>query len=285
MERFTTIVESARGQLGNWIIHTVAVFILLFLFFVAGGGVSQNDKWRIENIEVVGAKAVSPEAIRDAVKEELLGNYFFVYARENIYLYPRQEIERGLLDIFPRLARVSVIRTDVHSILVTVSERKPYALWCGENFLVPRELFDCWFIDSMGFVFDKAPVFSNGVYMEMYGKLVEKNVGSPLRGSLPNNRFMMVDSFVKLFHNEVGELLRINLKPEGDIDVTVGGSVIHPFLNGATVRLRDEQIPAILIKNLLLAIPVQFPENVALKKKLLYIDMRFGNKIFFGFEN
>jgi hypothetical protein len=52
-----------------------------------------------------------------------------------------------------------------------------------------------------------------------------------------------------------------------------------------TIRFKDETSPEALIKKIKTAIPAQFPDNMALKKKLLYIDMRFGNKVIFGFEN
>lgn len=286
MERFTTIIGNAKCRLKEWLMPVMAVLVLLFIFSIAGGGVSQNDKWRIDNIIIEGNSVVSADDVRDFVKEKLAGNYFFVYARENSYLYPRQEIEEGLLDMFPRLASAKVSRVSMHTIAVTVSERKPYALWCGTSHVQQlANLSDCWFIDDTGFVFDRAPVFSEGVYLETYGELVEKKVGEPLRGMLPYNRFAVVNSFIKLFRAEMGDLLRVEFKPEGEVEATIQNSVKYPFLFGVAVRFKDDQKPATLIKNLSLTIPVQFPDNSALEKKLLYIDMRFGNKIFFGFEN
>lgn len=264
---------------------TLAVIVLLLLFFVAGGGVSQNDKWRIEQIDVIGANTVSDDAMRVLVQEKLLGNYFFAYARENSFLFPRAEIERALLEASPRLKTATISRVDARTVAVTVSERKPYALWCGEKFSTETtEAADCWFIDEVGFVFDRAPVFSEGVYIEMYGALVEKTEGDPLRAALPVTRFAFVDTFAKLIRAELGEPVRIGMKEEGENEITIRSSAVYPFLAGVTVRFKDGQDPAVLMKNLRLAIPSKFPENIVLKKKLLYIDMRFGNKIFFGFE-
>ena len=127
MEKFTSFVENSREYLKERFMPAMALCILLFLFLVAGGGVSQDDKWRVDNIVIGGANAVSTDDIHNLVKEKLLGQYFFVYARENIYLYPRREIELTLLEKFPRLANARIARLAADTNSVNVSERKPYA--------------------------------------------------------------------------------------------------------------------------------------------------------------
>ncbi len=263
---------------------TLAVVILLLLFIIAVGGVSHKDKWRIDRIDIAGANTVSADRVRALVKEKLLGNYFFVYARENSFLFPRREIEHTLLDTFPRLSEASALRGDVSTIEITVSERKPYVLWCGAEFHSElSDPADCWFVDDSGFVFDRAPVFSEGVYIKMYGPLIEKTVGDPLRSIISSARFSTVDTFAKLSRADIGEPIRVEMKEGGENELMIRASETHPFLAGVSLRFNDEQDPATLINNLRASIPVQFPNNVALKKKLLYIDMRFGSKIFFGF--
>ncbi|MBI5078072.1 MAG: FtsQ-type POTRA domain-containing protein [Candidatus Yonathbacteria bacterium] len=286
MTRFGNLFARLHDQFGVWFSRMFIIALLSFLFFVALGGVSHNSKWQIFQIKVTGATTISSDTVRSLALEKILGNYFLVYARNNSFLFPIGEIEQSLLDLYPQIASVSVNRIDDHSIVINISERKPYALWCGEEFsLIPRELIDCWFIDNNGFIFDQAPVFSSGVYLEVYSKLIEKNEGEPLRAGVPYERFYAADSFVKLLREEVGEPLRVSLKPEGEAEVTLRTSAIYPFLAGVIVRFKDEEIPQTLVKTLRAAISREFPDNTALKKKLLYIDMRFGNKIFFGFEN
>ena len=259
------------------------VVLLLLIFFIAGGGVSHKSKWQIIQINVVGASAVSSDEIKKIVLEKILGNYFLVYARNNSHLFPVGEINQSLLNTFPRIVSASAERIDEHTVTINISERKPYALWCG----LPPASFgskDCWFIDETGFVFDRAPVFSKGVYMEVYGALVEKNSGEPLRASLPFDRFVTANTFAKLLNEKLGKPYRISLKPDGELEVTLFTSVKYPFLAETVLRFNDDSSPEALVKNLLSSIPVQFPNNATPKKKLLYIDMRFGNKVIFGFE-
>lgn len=270
-----------REQSGAWFSRVFILLVLLFIFFIAGGGVSHNNKWQIDHIDVKGASAVSEDEVRALVMEKILGNYFLVYARNNSHLFPVGEIGQALLSTFPRIAEVSTERTDEHSITVNISERKPYALWCGKE----PSSNDCWFIDEAGYIFDKAPVFSKGVYMEVYGKIIEKTPDDILRSSLPYDRFVTVNKFAKLLSENVAKIYRILLKSEGESEFKILASSKYPFLADTTIRFKDESIPQTLLKNLLSAIPVQFPNNVSPKKKLQYIDMRFGNKVIFGFEN
>lgn len=281
-----------REQSNVWLSRAIIILLLGLIFFVAFGGVSQKNAWQIIEVRVEGATAVPEDSIRSLVLEKILGNYFLVYAKNNSYLFPAGDIVQSLLSAFPRIESASTRRNDDHSISVIIVERKPYALWCG----VPSRgstLFqsafsvhdECWFIDNSGFVFDHAPVFSSGVYLEVYSDLLEKNSGDPLRGIIPFDRFSTANTFVKLLREKVGEPLRVSLKKEGEDEIVIKNSATYPFLSGVSIKFNDEELPADLIKNLTAAIPVQFPNGVALKKKLLYIDMRFGNKIFFGFEN
>ncbi len=275
----------------------VIVFILAFLFLVAGGGISHKEKWRIAEIRISGAQVVSRDDMRLFVEEKLKGNYYFVYSRGNGYLFSRQDIEIGLLDKFPRIDSVTVSRVDNNTIEVVVSERKATALWCGEVYSREKYvLSDCWFIDKTGFIFDSAPTFSEGVYPEVYGKLENIKDDNLSGARLLPERFNFVQTVEKNLREKLGETLRTIIKNDDEYGVTIHTSTTYPQLVGAELRFKDGTPADTLIKTLLSALPVQFPEGAvaskgltrhdsAESKKLLYVDLRFGNKVFFGFEN
>ena len=291
MSKFSEIISETRGKIKVWFLRTLAVLVLLFLFAVAFGGVSQNDRWKIEHIEVVGFQAVSEDDILSLSRSLLVGNYYLTYARENSYLFPRFEIQKKLLETFPRLKYTRMSRVDNHTIRIEVGERKPFALWCGEVYL--REMYetnDCWFIDDTGFIFDRAPVFSEGVYLEIYSELINNKNNEILRARVPENRFALAYEVERSLAKELMEILRIIIKPGGEYGVVIKSSESYPMIANAEVRFKDGMSPVKIVKNLLVAIPVQFPATQTLSAKaeevktLYYIDMRFGNKIFFGFD-
>lgn len=286
MAKLASIIAGLREHGSHWFTRGIAVLVLAFLFFIAGGGVSQNDKWKIERIEISGVQTIDRDAIEKFTREKLKGNYYLAYARENSKIFPKREIEEGLLNVFPRLASAHTERIDPHTIAIKVSERKPYALWCGEGYSPEmHELNACYFIDNTGFVFDRAPIFSDGVYLEVYGALEGAGADSMLRAKVPAMQFALIHALAGALVREIGEPLRVALNPEGEVVVTMKKSASYPMLAGAEIRFKESTTAASLMKNLTAALPVQFPAGVTPKKKLLYIDMRFGNKIFFGSEN
>lgn len=264
---------------------TLAVAILLFLFFVAGGGVSQNLAWRITEIKIVGTQAVSAEDILKLVQEKLQGQYFFAYARNNGFIFPREEISGALRETFPRIKEAHISRIGAHTLSLEVAERKPAMLWCGETFGTKAPLLlSCWFMDDFGFVFDRAPIFSQGVYKEIYGALMLRDAETPLRGVIPSPRFAFARSVEQGIEHELGGVSRVFIKENGEYGIFIEESPSYPSLAGAEIRFKDGQSTERLMRNLRAALPVQFSADSIPQKKLLYIELRFGNKVFFGFE-
>jgi len=268
------------------ILHKIlAVVILVVLFAVALGGVSQNSKWSITTIRISGVQVVSEDAVRSRASMLLKGNHYFLYARDNNFIFPRREIEAQILETFPRIKSVNIRRENSHTIVIDVAERKPFMMWCGESFEEEAPaLAECWFIDDQGFVFSQAPIFSEGVYREVYAPLIYRNEYTPLRATIPPLRFFFPYAFVEGIERGVGDISRIFIKPEGQYGVVVRSSALYPELIDAELYFKDGQLSERLIYNILSALPVQFPPDLISEKKLLYVDLRFGNKVFFGFE-
>lgn len=265
---------------------SLAIIVLSLLLFVMLGGISQNKRWEIATIDILGTQAVDKNELALFTREKLQGNYFFVYARDNSVIFPRREIEAGLLEQFPRLKNVSIRRLNFSHIVLEVTERKPYMLWCGEE--IERESqtqTGCWFVDDTGFVFGRAPIFSEGVYREIYSALLRVHEEVPFRAMIPTDRFLLIREFNERIERELGDTSRMFIKPEGEYGIIVRESALYPVLADTEVRFKDGQSAEHLTKNLLAAIPVQFPADSISQKNLLYIDLRFGNKVFFGFEN
>lgn len=283
MKRSFVITDDTREQFNIWSKRILISLILLFIFSVALGGLSHKTTWRIERIDISDASVVSEDEIRSLIVEKLKGNYFFVYARDNSWIFPKSEIKKTLLEAFPRLKEANLSRSDDHTIVVKVSERKPYALWCAPG--REESIGDCWFVDETGFLFDKAPLFSEGVYRKIYGGLLKEDDNEPLGLKLPYERFVIADTFTKKVSESVGKVSKIILKGNSEMEFVIHESTKFPFLLGVTVRFVDESKPEILLKRLITATETQFPNNIAPQKKLLYIDMRFGDKVIFGFEN
>ena len=275
---------ATRERMRAWLARAMMVLTLAFISFVTLGGISHNEHWRINTIQIAG-ESVTPEAdIRSIVEKELLGNYFFVFARNNSLLFPKNSIVSSIVTQFPRIQSVQVSYVDAHTIQVVVSERKPYALWCGNEIqATSTQAAPCWFIDSNDLVFDQAPIYSDGVYVEMYGQLNPESINSPIGESLPLAPFDNVKDLIQGMQKEIGTPLRILFKKNGEYEVTMYSSDLYPMLSGVVIRMSADMVPRDVVTNLSAAIQEEFPAGTTNHRKLQYIDMRFGSKIFFGF--
>lgn len=286
MAIFATIRALTMGNTREWLARALSIVVLGLLFFIALGGVSHRTEWHINTTEIRGAVIVSSDDIRALVQQELLGNYFFSYARDNSFLFPQREIERSLLEKFPLLKTVVAERIDTHTIRVSVTERKLYALWCGEEYQPNAKIpAQCFLIDDSGYIFDRAPIFSEGVYLEFYGALTRKDPNNAIGGVLSASRFARTNELIGVLEDGLGDPLRIILGSDGEYQIVMHSSRLYPALAGASLRLKDDMVPAAIMKNLLASLRTEFPGGAPHKKKLLYVDMRFDKQIIFGFEN
>ncbi len=271
---------------GALLTRSAALFGLILLFFVAFGGVSHHARWHIDTVKISGATIVSDDSLRSFVNDTISGNYFLVYARDNSLIFPKAEIEQSVILKFPRIESAVVHKVDDHTIELVVTERKPYVLWCGEQFNAEAyELADCWFADRSGYIFDKAPVFSTGVYLELFAPLDTQNTDNPVGLNIPAARFTNTDSLVQALESSVSKPFRVIMLENSEYEFVMKSNLTYPMLEKVTLKLKDGIAPATVVKNLKAALAEEFPLGVSLSKKLLYIDLRFGNKIFFGFEN
>ena len=70
-------------------------------------------------------------------REELDGKYFFLFHRDNIFLYPKNRISSRLGEEFKRIADVDIRRNSLTGIRIVITEHKPAYLWCGDD--MPEE--------------------------------------------------------------------------------------------------------------------------------------------------
>ena len=180
---------------------------------------------------------------------------------------------------FGRIETLEFNLPNFNTLEVKITERVPLYTWCGEDLPeieLPKEQEDCRFVDSNGFVFDKAPYFSGNVYFKFYGQL-ENSIFHELK----------FYQYVNLIEN----IKLLNLIPVGLYEKTDGETEIYLSLN-TPIRLspkiifnQNEDLSK-LYENLEIAINTE-PLKTDLKNnytKLLYIDLRFNNKVFYKFS-
>src|SRR3990167_6008150 len=135
----------------------------LILFILSGlAGLTYLSSLRIKDVAVSGAQTLSSGTVEAFVRDRLVGEYWYVFSKSNIFLYPKQQIIADLIKAYPVLASADVHAVDFRSIAVNLVEREPRALWCSQD-------ERCLFMDENGVVYGEAPIFSEPVYLSYYG--------------------------------------------------------------------------------------------------------------------
>ncbi len=254
------------------------MFFLIFLFILILIGLSFLSKWQklnINNIQISGNKVIEAKMIEDIVKEKITGNYLWIFPKTNFLFYPKGEIRKELADKFKRLKDISLNVQNLQTLNVSLNERTALYTYCG---LAPVELDDknqkCYFMDESGYIFDEAPYFSGEVYLKFYGIA---------------DSYFFQPNFAKLISFKE-TLEKIGIKPvvffiedTGDIKVFLSSttSQLGPFINLKANANFDE-----IVENLQSVLTTE-PLQTEFKTKyssLLYIDLRFGNKVYYKFK-
>ena len=256
-----------------------AVILLFSLVYV-----SRVEGLNIQNVEIAGNNILESDDLQSAVRKELTGKYIWLFPKSNVLIFPRQSLEESLRESFPRISSLSFSLSKKETLSVDISEREGKYIWCGVLPPVPAssEEEKCYFLDESGYVFDDAPYFSGEVYFKFYGEggLGEDPMGKYFRSQDCHNLIKFKDALssfglkpvmISLLQNGNAELYLSRVGREG-----YGPKIIFKIDSDANH----------IAENLQAALGTE-PLMSGFKKKyasLQYIDLRFGNKVYFKFN-
>ncbi len=257
--------------------------ILIILFGLSFA--SRISNINISEVNISGTKIVDAESIKSIVKKDLEGHYFWLFPKTNFLIYPKEKIKRDLASNFKRLKSISLELNDIKTLNVKVVEHEGKYLWCGDVLPEVNNNSDqkCYFLDFDGYIFDEAPYFSGEVYFKFYG-LTDLNDGNP------SGIFFLPELFNKLISLKE-TLVKIGVKPvalsvldNGDVEIflsSVDSSMMGPkiiFKSTADFNKIAENLQAVITSKDFVS---DFKNKYA---SLLYIDLRFGNKVYYKFK-
>lgn len=231
---------------------------------------------RFDQVLVTGNKVLIKEDVEDYVKENLHGRIAVILPKDSVIFYKRQVLEDLLKNRFSRIDSVKFYRNG-HTLKVLIKEYEGSYLWCGESYSVDS---GCYFLDSVGHIFDKSPYFSGSAYLKFYGprgaskdqiigsEFVDEKTFDNFLSSIDQLQYLgfKVTNFVVLEQNQV------------DATVLVGNHEAHVFLlvdDNYSKRINDLAL-AMTQKPL-----VDEKENNF--SSLEYLDIRFDDKVYYKF--
>ena len=257
---------------------------LVFLFLAVLSFLSRWEKININAFEVAGNKVIETKEIESVMTERINGNYFWFFPKTNFLLYPKEAIEKELTQKFKRIDSISLNVIDFRTLEVSLSEKAALYTWCGATpYKLNEEKEKCYFLDENGFIFDEAPYFSGEVYLKFYGSVgTTQENPSGLHFIEPD--FKRLIAFAEMVES-VGISPAIFYIEEGR-DIRMFLSSLYKSRMGPEIIFKMESDFSKIVENLQSILATE-PLQEDFKNKyasLLYIDLRFGNKVYYKFH-
>jgi cell division septal protein FtsQ len=262
-----------RRERALWWVKVVSIFLLMVALLWGLSTLSFLDKLNVKNIKVSGNSAVPTSEVLSVAQNILRGRNFLIFSSANIFWYPKKEIIDTLQYSYAWIDYVSINRVGFDTIEIKIKERVPVAVWCGVS--VAKKI-PCRLVDWEGYIFAKAPEFSGSAYLKLYGTLTSAN----WRGAsfFSQNGLDHILDLTKA-------LSEIGFEP---VSVAVAGNNAYDVFNNSGAKISVLTTEA--ISNIISNIDSLFTQKVFAESQasnfsnLMYIDTRFGNKLFYKFK-
>lgn len=230
------------------------------------------DFWKIKEVKVGETERVNRAVVLEIARKQIDGMYWKIFPKNNFLIYPKETIEKEILDREPAALAVKVNAELDHTLKLDVKERLAAALWCKKT-EDPSEWTsvraECYFMDERGIVFASAE--NNDEFLKYYGIIENDPLGK--RFGEPN--------FLPELSNFANKVKELGLLP-AKVEVVDKDQGRMYFENDASILfLPYEKDKKTLFENIELFINDLRAKNEGLLPAFEYIDARYGNKIFF----
>lgn len=238
------------------------VFIVLLVAFIL---LFRLPFLSISEIQVKGLQSASTQAVINEINSSIHGNYALIIPKKNIFFYPKDEIKTELLNKFSTFKNVEVETVDANKLEISVTERNAGLIICKNSQSIEDRTFtDCFFADSNSVAFQSV----SGEPDKSLIRFVDESVkfGSSTLSNSTIEKMYVVLSKLSVAGFGVDYIKSID-KSSLEIYIIDNGKLILP------VPI-DDKVMSILDTTLK-------TRPLSTKEKFEYVDMRFGNKIFF----
>lgn len=261
------------------------LFVFIIVFIGALAYLSSYRSFTIHTINISGTRIINKESVEDAVRQKLSGRYFHLFARSNRLLYPKNALYKDLRLQFPRIETINIADKGLQTIDISITERAGSFLYCGANIPeVSSQIGEnCYFINNDGYIFDKAPYFSGNVYFKYYRDI--PSVGDNPLGA----QFMDPEIFHSLVRFVDG-INAIGFKSNTLVAHTDGLYTLYldhsPQDTNPVIMFKKGNNLETILDNLSISMAKEeFAKDIHTKySSLLYIDLRFTNKVLYKFQ-
>jgi hypothetical protein len=224
---------------------------------------------QVESVEVTGISQLSAGEIEVQVMDSIIASrhLFGIIPSTNTLFVDEDSIEKRVSEDFPTANSVSVKTTFGGKVKVSIEERKTVAIWCDESML------QCFQMDSTGYLFMAAPASTTAE------ALIFRGILRDAEGPLIKQRFLSGKEIVVFADAKV--LLEQTAKKIDYVSCESSAYCAIKIVGNGVLKVNPQDDLANAFDRLASALK----SPVFGKSNFEYIDLRFGNKLFYKLDD
>lgn len=252
-----------------WLGILVIMIIGIAVYFVTFASFFQ-----IKEIQISGNEKVQKESLENFIWENV-SKRMLIFKTKSILLVNLQEIEKNLLERFPKVSKIYLKRNLPDVIAVNIQERKPLFVLCKNSDV-------CFHLDEEGVIFD--PV-KNGIP----NKVDEPNKAEESLIKIRDERHQEVKLGEKVIKDDLLKNIKEIISKLKDGAEIFTKEIILSEKKIALKTVQNWEIyfnPEGDILNQVQNLTLVFKEEIPLENRenLEYVDLRFGNRVYYKYK-
>ena len=269
---YTPSGASKKRQKARRVFWYTLIVVAVLLLSIGAVTALRATSLQIRQITLRGVSTLDTHAIRESINAHLAGTRIPIVPRSSFFLVNADAIASDLERRFPRIEQAAAVKTFPDKLDVTITERTLWGVFCTglESSSTPM----CGYIDAGGVVYEQAPeprgslltVIRSDVRSDGEGDAVPRQAIDmgvmaeirALRDKLPTSAGVQVINF------------ELRSRVSSEIRATTGA--------GFTLIFRRENDVSGTLRVLKRVLDEEIKNR---QSKLDYIDLRFGNKVFY----
>lgn len=251
--------------------YALAAFIALGILSAGVWYFINLPYFRVDRIDVSGVYQLPALDIERAAREALAGKQWFIFPKNNFFLISSYRTRDHLREAFPQAAKISVEKKFPNRLIVAVEERTLWGVVCTRpDAALPPE--SCFYIDRRGMAYEELASVEGWLIPIIY---------IPEKSALGTR--VVPEATLDFFNQAKGALVAIN------------GNLILLAVSSSTpsdIRLTLSENWDILVSSSrppsewMKILRTVLDKDIGDKRSNLeYVDLRFGNKVFYKFKN
>ncbi len=247
------------------------LFILSFVVFLIGlAWIFSLQSLAIKKVIVIGNTNITSGEIQNITNSILDEKYLGIFSKRNVFVYPKNYITKTLSQTYPRIEDIVLDTESLEILNIKVKERAPSSVWCAAVL--------CYLVDGQGYIFaESTSSTTSHTHTILYG-------GDQFVGPEPIGKHVFTENLYGDILKTIDELEKENLIIK-EVHVFSRDEIVFTTASGGKLIFSDRKPFAVSLENLRTSLKssvfVNQKSSSSSSSRFEYIDVRFGNKVFY----